>query len=160
MVLVQDELPAVDPGAEREVSSDDRKDAGDNAGDDGADVGTALAIGVGLAIAAARRGGRGDDGAVGGRYGVGDGFARGERPVGGGLDGGGQGCAAGGVAADDALHGGGDGVAVGALETGGRVEAALVALLAERVGAAVLVAAPGLRRGRARERCELVRPFE
>lgn len=118
VVLVQDQLPAVDPGAEAEVGGEEGEEAGDDAGDDGGGVRAAARFQSGGVAGGAGGGGFGCGGAVAAGDGVGDGLSCRERTLFGGLGGGGDGSAAGAGAADDGLHWAWDLVAVAAAETG------------------------------------------
>lgn len=119
MVLVEDQLAAVDPGAETEVGGEDGEEAGDDAGDDGGDVGAAALFRGGGVAGGARGGGLGDGGAVGAGDGVGDWLSGCEGANCGCFSGGGDGGSAGAGAADDGLYWSWDLVAVAAAETGG-----------------------------------------
>ena len=119
VVLVERQLPAVDPDAEAEVAGKDKEEACEDAAYDGADVGARRTLLAGL-----RGGGGGacfgDDGAVGARDGVGgldgvgDCFASRKRAGGSGRNRSGEGCTTGGAAANDGLDGARNLVAVGA----------------------------------------------
>lgn len=118
MVLVEDELAAVDPGAEAEVGGQDGEEAGDDAGDNGGDVGAAVLFYGGWVAGGSRGRGFGDGGAVGAGDGVGDWLSGREGALRRCLSRGGDGGPAGAGAADDGLHWAWNLVAVAAAETG------------------------------------------
>lgn len=121
MGFVEDELAAVDPGAEAEVGGQEGEEPRDDARDDGADVGAVAAARFAarrVARRARRRGFRHRRPVAAGHR-VGDGFACGERARRRGLRGRRHRRPAAARAPDDGLHGPGYLVAVAAAEAGG-----------------------------------------